>query len=228
VAPTGTPVATPVASPRAEATPVGTGLLLGRRVTLAEAQAAAPYRIHVPATERLGEPDEVYLRTLPDGNQMVSLIYLPAPRLPETEETGVGALLMQFEARDNVEYLGKQIAEGSGDFGARLNGQRAVWIAGSHNLTLLSDPSRGCCEEPTRTAGNVLLWEHDGLIFRFESSLPRAEAIAIAESVVIPTATPQAGTSGRVTGLDRQAVIRASRNGWRRAARAGSSSTSRR
>ncbi|MEA2523526.1 MAG: hypothetical protein QOF73_753 [Thermomicrobiales bacterium] len=193
--PGGAPGASPIASPQAEALPVGTGLLLGQRVTLAEAQAAVPYQIQVPALGSLGEPDEVYLRTLPDGNQLVSFIYLPRPGLPETEETGVGALLMQFEARDNVEYLGKGISEGNAMFGIQVNGHRGVWIAGSHNLTLLPDPSRGCCEE-TRSAGNVLLWEQDGLIFRLESALSQKEAIAIAESVAIPQATPAAGSGG--------------------------------
>jgi hypothetical protein len=80
-------------------------------------------------------------------------------------------------------------------FGIQVNGHRGVWIAGSHNLTLLPDPSRGCCEE-TRSAGNVLLWEQDGLIFRLESALSHKEAIAIAESVAIPQATPAAGSGG--------------------------------
>lgn len=190
--PAATPIATVVASPHAEATPVGSGLLLGRRVTLAEAEAAVRYRIQVPSLARLGEPDEIYLRTLPDGNQMVSFVYLPRPGFPETEETGVGVLLMQFEARDNVEYLGKRISEGNAYFGVDVNGQQAVWIGGSHNLTLLSDPSRGCCEEPDRTAGNVLLWEVDGAIFRLESSLSIEDAIEVAESVTVPVATPAA------------------------------------
>lgn len=192
-APTGTPTAAPVASPQPVATPVGTGLLLGQRVSLAEAQAAVGYRIQVPSLANLGEPDEVYLRTLPDGNQMVSFVYLPAPGLAETLDTGVGALLMQFEARENVEYLGKQVAEGNARTGLLVNGQRAVWIEGTHSLTLLPDPSRGCCEESSRTAGNVLLWEQDGLVFRLESSLSRKEAVAIAESVAVPAATPGAG-----------------------------------
>lgn len=194
--PAGTPTVTPAASPQPAATPVGTGLLLGQRVTLAEAQAAVRYRVQVPALASLGAPDEVYLRTLPDGNRMVSFVYLPEPGLPETEGTGAGALLMQFEARENVEYLGKQISEGNAVTGLLVDGERAIWIEGSHNLTLLPDPSRGCCAEPPRTAGNVLLWEQDGLIFRLESSLPRKEAVAIAESVAVPPATPGAGQSG--------------------------------
>jgi hypothetical protein len=190
----GEPPASPVASPRVEGTPVGTGLLLGRRVTLAEARAAVPYQIHVPTLGSLGEPDEIYLRTLPDGNQMVSFIYLPAPGLPETLETGVGVLLMQFEARDNIDYLAKSMAIDTPWSIIEINDHRSLWIEGAHQLTLLPDPSSGCCGGNTRPAGNVLLWEQDGLTFRLESSLNEDDAVAIAESVTVPKATPGAGT----------------------------------
>lgn len=187
----GTPAASPVAPPRA-ATPVGTGLLLGRRVTLAEAQAAVPYTIHVPTLGSLGEPDEVYLRTLPDGNRMVSFIYLPAPGLPETAQTGVGALLMEFEARDDIGYIVKGLAFDTSVVDVDVHGRTGLWIAGTHQMMLLTDPSAGCCG-PTRPAGNVLLWEQDGLTFRLESSLGEKAAVAIAESVAVPPATPPAG-----------------------------------
>jgi hypothetical protein len=183
---TPSPAATPVASPMAAT--VGTGLLLGRAMTLEEAQAEAPYRIHVPALPALGQPDEVYVRTLPDGNRMVSLIYLSSPELPEAEETGVGLLLMQFEARDDVRYIGKNVGESSAWLFVDIGGGEGLWIEGAHQLTLLPDPSLGCCEEPARTAGNVLLWEQDGLTFRMESALTVEQAVAIAESVAVPAA----------------------------------------
>jgi hypothetical protein len=185
--------ATPTATPTAAATPIGTGLLLGRQVTLDEARAGVPYPLQVPTLPRLGQPDEVYLRTLPDGNRMVSFIYLPAPGLPETEQTGVGALLMQFKGRDDVPYIGKSISEGYAMEEVEVNGEPGIWIAGSHQMTLLPDPSLGCCRGPTRSAGNVLLWEQDGITFRLESALDEDAALAIAESVAVPTeATPNA------------------------------------
>ncbi|HKG26584.1 MAG TPA: hypothetical protein VKB09_13110, partial [Thermomicrobiales bacterium] len=52
--PVTTPIATPVASPQPAETPVGSGLLLGRRATMADAQAAVPYRIQVPTLASLG------------------------------------------------------------------------------------------------------------------------------------------------------------------------------
>ena len=38
-------------------------------------------------------------------------------------------------------------------------------------------------EESVRLAGNTLLWEVDGVSFRFESALDRAAAVAVANSL---------------------------------------------
>jgi hypothetical protein len=170
------------------ATPVGPNLLLGQRLSLVEAQRLVDFPIGVPA--HLGDPDEVYLRRLSDGTLMVSLLYQPRPGLPETAETGAGALIMQFETKQPVMYLGKQISEGEQLSFVEVHGRDAVWIDGIHTLALLTDPSRGCCDDTGRAAGNVLLWEQDNQTMRFESALTRAEAIAIAESFRYGIATP--------------------------------------
>ncbi|MGH2557617.1 MAG: hypothetical protein ACRDJH_01025 [Thermomicrobiales bacterium] len=173
---------TPIPIPAPAVSPVGPDLSLGREVTLTEARATAPFTIHVPDPTTYGEPDEIYLRTLPDGNIMVSLIYHPAPGLPEAEETGVGALLMQFEAREDVNYIMKGVFEGGGD--ARpttVNDTDGWWVSGASRIVLLDDPSAACCPFD-RPSANVLLWEEDGLTFRLESSLTQSGAIALAES----------------------------------------------
>ena len=66
-------------TPTPAATPVGTTLLFGEKVTLAEAQARAGYPIRIPAA--LGPPDEVYLRQLSAG-PMVTLLYRSRPVCP--------------------------------------------------------------------------------------------------------------------------------------------------
>jgi hypothetical protein len=137
------------------------------------------------------------VRRLPDGNLMVSLLYKPRTGLPETAETGAGALIMQFATSQPVNYLGKQVAEGDQLSFEHVHGEDAIWIDGAHTLALLTDPSRGCCDDTERAAGNVLLWEQGDQTFRFESTLTKDEAIAIAESVHLLSATPAAtATSG--------------------------------
>jgi len=173
----------PTAVPAPAVSPVGPDLSLGREVTLTEARARAPYAIHVPDEATYGAPDEVYLRTLPDGNTMVSLIYYPTDGLPEAEETGVGALLMQFEAREDVNYIMKGVFEGGGDASPiTLGDGDAWWVTGASRIVLLDDPSAPCCPFD-RPSANVLLWEEDGLTFRLESSLTQTGAVTLAESI---------------------------------------------
>ncbi|MGH2532927.1 MAG: hypothetical protein ACRDJW_11575 [Thermomicrobiales bacterium] len=176
--------AAPTTVPAPAISPVGPDLSLGREVTLAEARDLAPYDLHVPDLAAYGEPDEVYLRTLPDGNTMVSLIYYPAAGLPEAEETGVGALLMQFDARDDVAYIGKGISYGSETAMRRVdvNNADGWWIAGATMVTIFEDPSTPCCL-PGRPSANILLWEQDRVTFRLESSLTESSAIMFAESI---------------------------------------------
>jgi hypothetical protein len=180
-----TPVPTLVAT--AAASPVGPDLSLGRQVTLQEARTLAPYEIHVPNPAAYGEPDEVYVRNLPDDNTMVSLIYYPAPDLPEAEETGVGALLMQFEAREDVNYIMKGVFEGGGyTTPTELGDGDAWWVYGATRIVLLDDPSAPCCPAG-RPSANVLLWEQDGLTFRLESDLTMSRATTLAESIAMTT-----------------------------------------
>ena len=128
-------------TPTPVASPVGTTLLLGESMTLAEAQSRVGYVIQVPAA--LGPPDEVYLRQLAAG-PMVTLLYRPRPDLPEAEETGVGALLMQFPATSDIEQIIKRVTMGTGSvIGVPVNGADGFWVMGSSELVISQDPSAG-------------------------------------------------------------------------------------
>ncbi len=183
-------------APRSTSTPAtpatGAALLLGRQVSAVEARAAAPFVVRFPVIVGIGSPDETYVRVLPGGDVMISTLYRPRANLPEVAGSGVGLLLMQFPGRDDVIYLTKVISEGYAPVQTTVNGHQAFWITGTHQLTLLPDPSRGCCESSTRDAGNVLLWEENGVTFRLESALSFADAMAIAESLSAEVATPSA------------------------------------
>ncbi len=171
-------------TPTPAASPVGPNLLLGQRLTLAEARQRVSYAIHVPAT--LGEPDEVYVREVAGGT-MVSLLYHPRPGLPEAAETGVGALLMQFEAREETEVLLKKASFDAPSVPVQINGEAGYWVIGPSSLVIDPDPSLGFDDQPGRPSANVLLWEQDGLTFRLESALSRSEALAVAETVRGPS-----------------------------------------
>jgi hypothetical protein len=160
---------------------------LGNRVTLDEAKAAVPFELRMPSLPGVGDPDEVYLRTLPDGQPMVSFIYYPSDALPETEETGVGALLMQFETNVETPMMGKAIGENGDMFAVDISTERdqGYFISGPSNFIMSLDPSQiNCCgSQYSRPSGNVLLWSHDPITYRLESSLDSVDSVAIAESL---------------------------------------------
>jgi hypothetical protein len=174
-------------TPTPAASPVGTTLLLGEPMTLEEAQSRVGYVIQVPA--ELGPPDEVYLRQLSAG-PMVTLLYRPRPGLPEAEETGVGALLMQFPATSDIDQIVKRVTMGTGSvISVMIDGADGFWVMGSSELVISQDPSAGFAPV-SRPSADVLIWEQNGMAYRLEVNLLMSDAIAIAESLQPPASTP--------------------------------------
>jgi hypothetical protein len=174
-------------TPTPAASPVGTTLLLGEPMTLAEAQSRVGYVIQIPA--ELGPPDEVYLRQLEAG-PMVTLLYRPRSDLPEAEETGVGALLMQFPATSDIDQIVKRVTMGTGSvLRVPVNGVTGFWVMGSSELVISQDPSAGFAPVSRRSA-DVLIWEQDGMAYRLEVNLLMSDAITIAESIQPPASPP--------------------------------------
>jgi len=186
---------TPTVGPPSSPTSIGSTLLLGEPMTLAQTQAAVPYPIRLPAT--LGAPDEVYLREL-TGGPMVALVYLARPGLPSAAETGVGALLMQFPAGPDSADIAKKVLFGEGPEPSGsltevdVDGQPAYWITGASELTILEDPSASYRDDPSRPSANVLLWAVGGITYRLETALPLTDALTLAASLA-----PAEGTGSR-------------------------------
>ena len=160
-------------APTVEPSPVGTRMALGRRVTLAEAQQEVVNPIRVPGHPPFDDPDEVYLSHRA-GSGMVSFVYRPGPGLPESPYTGVGALLTQFPGateRGLIEkgLFAKGVSPATRLEFATVNGGPGYWIEGApHAFFMACDQAGDCQEEWYRLAGNVLLWEENGLTFRLE------------------------------------------------------------
>jgi hypothetical protein len=156
-----------------------TRLDLGRRVTLEEAQREAGFAVAVPAA--LGEPDAVYLDT-GAGEAMVSLVWPALPGLPETTETGVGAVLTQFRARPEEDVILKKLTgEGIEVTRVVVDGDPGFWIEGPHTVVVVTEDGR-FIEDRARTAGNTLLWSRGDVTFRLETNLDRTGALAIART----------------------------------------------
>ena len=168
--------------PSAPLHPLGEGLDLGHRTTLAEAQARSGYRLLVPTDPRLGSPDEVYVRSTDLGVQ-VSFVYGARAGLPNAPQTGVGLLVTEFRAGLNVQYLSKAIGPGTSLEAAMVNGRVGYWISGRPHDIVYVGPNGEPIPDSIRLAANVLIWEQGTVTIRMESLLSRAGAVRIAETV---------------------------------------------
>jgi hypothetical protein len=176
--------------PSPEPSQLGAPLLLGRPVTLDEAQAAVDFSVRVPTAPGFDDPSEIYLLDQEQG-AMVSFVYPTGPELPASDETGVGALLAQFQGDAERGLIEKGLAD-SGEpetylEAVTVRGDPGYWISGApHGFFFVCYDAGECRQERYRLAGNVLLWEQDGVTLRLESALSREDALAIAESVPAP------------------------------------------
>jgi hypothetical protein len=123
----------------------------------------------------LGRPDDVYVVDTGGAGSAVVLAWRgEAGRIPDTPWTAV-----LIELRGDVQIATKYVGA-SGIHTARVDGRRAFWISGAHDLSLQGAFGGGT----VRVSGSVLLWQPaPGLAYRLETTLPKPEAIALAETV---------------------------------------------
>ncbi len=157
--------------------PLAEDLFLGEAVGLEQASERVGFPVLVPGA--LGSPDEIYV----DRAEIAWLVYSPGDDLPRTDETGIGALIGQFEATIDDAILAKQAFGGVQVEAVKVAGVDGFWLSeGPHQLYYLDENGRPR-QDLTRLAGNTLLWERDGIVYRVESSLNLARALEIADSM---------------------------------------------
>lgn len=168
-------------SPR-PASSAGAKLALGAPSTLAGAQDEVDFDVLVPAAAGFESPDAVFVSQVPPGGR-VSLVYRPRADLPETESTGTGMIVTEFEATIGPDLGKKILSEQAGLRPTTVGGALAYWIPGPHAFYLYRDKTGEIREDTIRNAGNTLLWERDGVTLRIESELGLAPARRIALSM---------------------------------------------
>ena len=168
--------------PDATAPPVATaGLRLGPRVTLEEADAHVDFDVVLPRA--LARPDSVHLETPPPEGR-VSLVYRPRPGLPPAPSTGVGLLLTQFSGTVTEEFVHKVATKNVRVRSVSIGDGPGFWLSGDPHSILYLDDSGRVREDAVRFADNVLLWHHDGTVFRLESGLNLEDALEVARSTL--------------------------------------------
>ena len=176
------PAATPTTQSMPTPLPVGERLGLGTSMTLDEAGVRLRFAIPRPTLPEIGLPDEVYVVNEPSGGR-VSLVYAARAGIPATTTTGVGLLLVAFQGNLEPTFFGKGLGPDTRIEVISINGGQGFWIEGQPHMYFYRDTGGQVRDETVRLAGNVLLWDQNGLTLRLESALAKDEAIRIASSV---------------------------------------------
>jgi hypothetical protein len=148
---------------------------LGQRVTVAEAVGGTDFALLLPAA--LDHPDAIFLES-----GRVATVWVASPDLPEAGDSGVGLLHLQFRAELDSALVSKRLGPDTSVQSVSVRGRTGFWIEGApHVVTYLENGVER--EETTRLAGNVLLWEQDGVTNRIESDLPLVDVLTIVASL---------------------------------------------
>jgi hypothetical protein len=155
---------------------VASGPTLGHPATLREAEREAGFAVQVPAV--LGDPEAVWVDSAQDGTRVV-LAWPASETLPTIDDLPWGAVLYEFHGQ--MEQASKGVFMDGNTFeDVDVDGHDGIWIAGEHELDIVTDEGT---YSRYRVTGNVLVWEADGIVLRLETSLGRAAALRIAESI---------------------------------------------
>src|SRR5262245_59722944 len=143
--------------------PANGGLDLRHRVTLAEAQRAAPWLLAPD-----GDPESVWVNeSIPGGK--VSLLW--------GTPSHVRLLLTELSGRAYIE----KILDGDTQVERVKIGTAGVWFQGEH-VVMFQDRDGRFHDTHARLARNTLVWQQGGVTLRLEGALTRAEALRIART----------------------------------------------
>ncbi len=148
---------------------------LGPATTLADAEARAGFRVALPPGP---PPAEVHLARVGDGGSAIVLTWPAEPDAPSIGGEGWGLLVIAVRGDEEVALKTVGVSDAIEE--TSVDGRRALWVDVPHLIWFETDAGpRG----PYRVTGNTLIWgTPEGVTYRIETSLPRAEAIALAES----------------------------------------------
>lgn len=160
---------------------LGGELDLGRLVTLEEAVEAVDFELSVPGD--LGPPDRIFLSDRPSSGR-ASMVWQAGETLPASGDTSIGLVYSQFEMDLGAsEDFIKSVTPDSSVRGVELDGMLGLWIEGAPHAISYEDAAGNRVEEETRLAGNVLMWESDGVTHRIETTLGLGPTVAVARSM---------------------------------------------
>ena len=163
----------PKATPSASLPPVEP-IALGDPVSEREAVARAGF---VPALPPGPVLDEAYVIDTDFGDEGILYVWRPSTTYPRIEGTNYGLMLIVGQGDD--EFVTKSVNRFDALVDVKVNGKDAFWIPAPHEVSISTEHG----SETFSVTGSVLIWQVGDLSYRLETSLGRAEAISLAESM---------------------------------------------
>jgi hypothetical protein len=155
---------------------------LGDEVSLNDVDDLADFSVESPTLAYLDSPDEAFYNPR-SMNGLVSFVYLAGDDLPAVTGTDVGLLVTQFAGDSDTVWANKSLYAGSTVEVIRINGVEALWIPGTHTISIQPEGAGEINAPNTRSTGSVLIWNQNGVTTRLEGDLSREQMVAIAESM---------------------------------------------
>ena len=148
--------------------------------SMAEAEEELGFNLRRPRL--LGPPQSVQLLRW-GGGQQAAMIWSESDDLPEVFDTGVGLLLIQFEAKVEQELLFKQASDATRIQPVSINGDLGYFLSDAPHTVFFESKDGLITDDQVRLTGNVLVWMSDGVTYRIESELGLVDSVEIAESL---------------------------------------------
>jgi hypothetical protein len=159
----------------------GAELQLGEALSLDEATEAVDFELSVPGS--LDAPDAVFLSDRPSSGR-VFMVWESDDTLPASGDTGIGLIYSQFalELAEDANFV-KSVTPDTSVRAVEVGSAIGLWIEGAPHLISYEDAAGNRVEEETRLAGNVLMWESDGVTHRIETTAGLQATLRMAGSL---------------------------------------------
>ena len=155
-------------------------LQLGPAVSIDAAMASTGLPDPTPAA--LGAPQSVHVVEPPASGQIL-LVYSPTELVPQSEVTGVGALVSVMPAHIEAGFFRKTLGTDATVRPVDFAGVHGYWIEGAPHQLFFEIGQDQVQQDTLRLATNTLLWERNGHVYRLEADISLETAEAIASSV---------------------------------------------
>jgi hypothetical protein len=177
--PTTAPPTTDALQPPTSTTVANPALGLGSAVSIEAAMAQTG--LPDPTPTLLGNPQSIHVAYPPASGQII-VVYAPSDLVPQSNVTGVGALMSVLPARIDEGFFRKTLGDTATVQPVDVDGAVGYWIEGSPHQ-LMFESGNDVLEDTLRLATNTLLWQRDDHVFRLEADIDLGTAVRIAKTV---------------------------------------------